>query len=182
MMEDNEVSTYIDADYKRYKAVGKSTQLGQRPKYETIKRRLMSLDCPIRILERLDVLYAEWNKPAPPMPSVAERERLFVELVALLPEKPPSLENDTIEWERNGFKGHLTRTYLPDPQRKKDDPIVTERDIEYHFQGSNNHLAKTSKECRHWTAWGYMNKKGYLDAFRHKQVTGTEYGVQWYYG
>ena len=177
IMKDEEMSAYINGDYKRSNAIRGNNG---RPKYETIKRRLMRLDCPIRILERLDALYEDWNKPAPPYLSVEERERLFVELVATLPPNT-TFADERIEWERGGFKGHLTRTYLPNPQRKKDDPLVTERDVEYHFQGSNSHLARNVGECKHWTAWGYVNREGYLASFSHKSVSGTEYGVQWYY-
>ena len=171
MMEDNEISTYIDANITR----------GVLPvKYNTIKKRLMFLDCPIRILERLDAVYKDWCKPAPPLPSLEERERTIIELIGLLPEKPPSLDDDRINWEKCGFKGHITRIYLPDHHRDKGSPIVTERDVEYHIQASNIHLAHKNREIKSWTAWVYVNRDGYLNNGRFKSVQGTDFGIQWY--
>ena len=158
---------------------GTLRHLRSTSKYETSRRKMVQNDAPQEILNRLDALYDEWKKPAPPLPSVEERERLCIELIGLLAPNT-TFKDESINWGKDGFRGHITRVYLPDPHRKEGDPLYTERDVEYHIQGHNLDLAHNNKEAKSWTAWVYVNRPGYLNAGRFKSVQGTDYGIQWY--
>ena len=172
VMDDSEITNYI-TEGKWHNALLKNTS--GFPKYETIKKRLMSFDCPKRIIERLDALYEEWRKPAPPMPSVAEKEQMICEFIAMF-QPSTDFKNETFQIERGGFKYHIGRAFLPDRIHP-----VNERDVEYHISGYNYDEAHTKKEYKRWSCWVYINREGYLDAFNYKSIPGTDYGVQWFH-
>ena len=149
--------------------------------YRTLMYELRRLNAPERILDLAHAKYNEYMSPAPKLPSKREKELLVLEMLAMFdPTVPPSTENEVIRFKRDGWEFYARRSYLPNPSRPADSPLVTERDVEYFIQVDNYDSCRVKKEMKHWACWVYVNRHGYLANRSYPSIVGTDWGVQWY--
>jgi hypothetical protein len=150
--------------------------------YPTLLRTLRRLNAPERILDLAHAKYNEYMSPAPPMPDKRQKELLVLEMLAMFdPNREPQTQNDeSFEFKRDGWEFRARRSYLPDPRRAEDAPLVTERDVEYFIQADNYHSCRVKREMKHWACWVYVNRHGYMCNGSYPSIVGTDWGVQWY--